>query len=416
MHQLANTDAPPGEAVPVRPSAKIISKRALCVLVLIAAFLSIAVQMCFLPMVGMGTGFESLSVAKSLAIKGTFADPFDGPTGPTAHLAPLWPFMLAGIYRAAGNEEYFRVTALLLAVLMHVLNVLLLFLLAGELFGDSLSQICTLGLALFVPLYQVIPAGEAIYVSAGLLGFWLLARRHKVVLCGLLGGLLLLFSPLLLLVLAPIATYEWKTVRKVSAFLVIMLLVILPWQVRNYEVFHKVFFVRDNLGLELDLYNNDCEVSGTRGCAPHPIYSAVERAKVAEMGEMAYNDMRMKHAVTWFRGHPGTAARLIARRIVAYWFPVSAAPPYGYAFAFVTAVSLLGFWRLWRNRLTVVWPMLAIMAVYPLVYYLVRLDLRYRHSILWISILVAGYGIGRIIELSGLKQKPPYDSASFRKT
>ncbi len=380
--------------------------RTRCILVLIAAFISIAVQMCFFPIVGMGPGFESVSVAKSLAVKGTFADPFDGSTGPTAHLAPLWPFMLAGIYRAAGGEEYFRVTALLLAILLHLLNVLLLFLLAGELFRDSLSQYCTLALALFVPLYQVIPAGEAIYISAGLLAFWLLARRHKVVICGLLGGLLLLFNPSLLLIVAPIAVYEWKKVKAVSAFLAIVFLVIAPWEIRNYQVFHRLFFIRDNLGLELDLYNNDCEASGAAGCTPHPMFSAVERAKVADMGEVAYNDMRMKHAVTWFKTHPGVAARLIARRVFGYWFPVSVAPPYGYAFAFVTAVSLWGFWRLLRNRLTVVWPMLAIMAVYPLVYYLVRLDLRYRHSILWISLLAAGYGVGRIIGATTSSREP----------
>jgi hypothetical protein len=313
--------------------------------------------------------------------------------------------VLAGIYRAAGSEQSFRVATLSLTVLFHLLNVLLMFLLSRELFQDSVSQYCTLALALIVPLYQLIPAEDAIYVSAGILAFWLLARRRGIVSCGLFGGLLLLLNPSLLAILAPIAAYEFKQVRAVSGFLVIALLVVTPWEIRNYAVFHRAFFIRDNLGLELDAYNNDCEVYGAGDCTPHPMVSAAERAKIAEMGEASYNEMRLQHALAWFRTHKSAALGLVARRIAGFWFPVLAAEPYGYGIALITAASLFGLWRLLRDRLAVVWPMLAILAMYPAVYYLVRFDLRYRYSVLWISILAAGYGAGRIVERSGLRHK-----------
>ena len=376
--------------------------RTRCVLVLLAATISLAIQMKFIPIGGMGAGFESISVAKSLAIKGTFADPFGAPTGPTAHLAPLWPFMLAGIYRLAGDEQYFRLSTLLLAILLHLLNVVLLFLLAHELIPEPLSQYCSVALVLIVPLYQVVPAYDCAYISAGLMTFWMLARRNQIVPCGLLGGLLLLFNPSLLAILLPIAVYEWRQVRRVSAFLIIALLAITPWEIRNYRVFHQAFFIRDNLGLELDVYNNDCEAYGTGVCIPHPNVSARECAKVAAMGEASYNKMRMQHVLTWFKTHPGAALRLTARRMAGFWFPFSAVKPYGFGMVLITAASLWGFWCLLRRRQTVVWPMLGIMALYPPVYYLVRFDVRYRYSVLWVSVLVAGYGVARLAEHFGL--------------
>jgi len=45
---------------------------------------------------------------------------------------------------------------------------------------------------------------------------------------------------------------------------------------------------------------------------------------------------------------------------------------------------------------------LAITALYPPVYYLVRFDVRYRYSVLWVSVLVAGYGVARLAEHFGL--------------
>ena len=414
MYVPSNTLAPPGEGARTRTPARAASMPALCVVVLIAAFFSLAMQIGFWRTVGMGPGFESISVAKSLALKGTFADPFDGPTGPTAHLAPLWPFVLAGMYRAAGSEAHFRVMAFSVTIVLHALNVLFLFLLAHELLGNWLSRYCTVALALMVPLYQVIPPSDAICVSAGLLAFWLLARRRRLILCGLFGGLLLLFSPAVLFILAPIAAYEWKRVKAVGVFLAIALVVILPWEIRNYSVFHKVFFIRDNLGLELDVYNNDCEIHGTGGCVPHPMLSAEERARIAAMGEASYDEMRMHHALGWFKTHPGQALRLVAGRIAGFWFPIRAAAPYGFCIAAITLLSLWGCWRLLRDRRQVFWPMLAISVLYPPVYYLVRFDLRYRYTILWVSILAAGYGAARLIEGLGSWPRAPGSARGSR--
>src|SRR4051812_17324287 len=45
---------------------------------------------------------EALNIAFSVAAKGTFADPFGYPTGPTAHLPPAYPAAMAAVYTLFG--------------------------------------------------------------------------------------------------------------------------------------------------------------------------------------------------------------------------------------------------------------------------------------------------------------------------
>src|SRR5258708_10553705 len=50
-----------------------------------------------------GFGWEAGRIASSLAAGRGFCDPFQGATGPTAWVAPLYPVVLAGIFRAFGT-------------------------------------------------------------------------------------------------------------------------------------------------------------------------------------------------------------------------------------------------------------------------------------------------------------------------
>ena len=51
-----------------------------------------------------GSGLETLAVARSLALTGKFADPFAPmATGPTAHLAPVYPAALGLIVQRYGE-------------------------------------------------------------------------------------------------------------------------------------------------------------------------------------------------------------------------------------------------------------------------------------------------------------------------
>ena len=48
---------------------------------------------------------EVVSIAKSLATDGQFANVFGPHSGPTAHTSPLYPLLLSGIFRVFGTGE-----------------------------------------------------------------------------------------------------------------------------------------------------------------------------------------------------------------------------------------------------------------------------------------------------------------------
>ena len=66
---------------------------------------------------------ESLNIARTLAVSGSFANPFPTPTGYTAHSPPLYPAFVAGIYSIWGDtprgEAVRRVTSVAAAAVQY---------------------------------------------------------------------------------------------------------------------------------------------------------------------------------------------------------------------------------------------------------------------------------------------------------
>src|ERR1035437_5237480 len=59
---------------------------------------------------------EASLIANAIASKGQFADPFAVPTGPTAHLTPFYPVLLAGINQVFGTGYTGRFVRCLLVI------------------------------------------------------------------------------------------------------------------------------------------------------------------------------------------------------------------------------------------------------------------------------------------------------------
>src|SRR4051812_12636397 len=49
-----------------------------------------------------GFGWETGRIARAIALGHGFSDPFHGSTGPTAWIAPLYPYFLAGVFKVFG--------------------------------------------------------------------------------------------------------------------------------------------------------------------------------------------------------------------------------------------------------------------------------------------------------------------------
>ena len=55
---------------------------------------------------------------------------------------------------------------------------------------------------------------------------------------------------------------------------------------------------------------------------------------------------------------------------------------------------------MWR-RVPAAWFLLTVAAIYPLLYYVVVSDVRYRYPVLWLSLLCAGYLLSELASRAG---------------
>lgn len=385
-----------------------VDSRLLLVILFLATLIATATQFHGEPF---GTGLESLALARNLAHHGEFANPFGFPSGPSAHSPPLFPAFLALLNWLFGDSVMFVAVASICAASVHALQTVLLPGASKLLFADRRPGI--LAALLVVPPvmcgYQ--PAWEGIYCASGLILFCLYSDRQVrhdgtigLVVMGIAVGLLMLLNPVSILLIAPWLLFllrkaVWRARARVCLLAAAgALIALMPWTVRNYSVFHSVFFVRDNLGLELYDSNNDIARPSVYGNMPyglsyfHPGSSQTENAAIRELGEFRYNQSRLHIAVDWIRSHRSGFVALTLARIRLYWLP---GPDSGVwharAVSSITVASLFGLALLAARRRSLAVFATVVFAIYPLVYYLDNMDPRYRTPILWLSLLLAGY-------------------------
>jgi len=370
-----------------------------------------------------GSGYESLQLACSLAETGNFSDPFQVmATGPSAHLAPLFPAYVSLLVRFFGSDTYAGLALAWSAVIIIGLHLALLPFLSRHL-GLGLSPgivAASVFLLAGVPPYMV---WESFYVAllAIVLAFLMYdilegrASQGKVILSGVLWGIMLWMATVPVLIL--LAWTAWVFVKsrlprqQKLILLFLPFLIVAPWLIRNFVVFRHFIFVRDNLGLELAVSNNPCAtfLAATNEFSRcfeinHPNKGLDQAEQVRQLGEYSYNQMRLHEAVEWIRGNPGRFAELTWLRIVAVWFPSptrhpladSGLPPGVPTVWFMTLLSIPGLWLMWKKSPSAAGILALWLMLFPLIYYIIQFDPRYRFPILWVTLLLAGFLIAQL--------------------
>jgi hypothetical protein len=355
---------------------------------------------------------EAPAIATSLVQFGTFADPYALPTGPTAHLPPLVPGMLALIWRVFGMGMVGGYAAWVIRSAFESVMYAMLPWFVGKLgIGRQAGVLGGLAGALVAGWHG---HGEALtgilllLLLIVFLGRWTgaLGSRGRSLLLGLAWGVAFHLQPALLPVLLGCMAFElwWSRDRRKwvhSAAMVLgVTLACAPWGVRNYVVFHEVFFIRSNLGLELRMGNYhgaiaDLEVLDGLVEWQHPSAHRGEARKVQELGEVEYMRQAGNEALEWMRTNPGTFAALTASRVVHFWFgPVVHRRWTAAAVTTLTVLALLGAWWSRGALAPPQWAVLLIpLATYPLIYYIVLYMFRYRIPINGILLILAGAAV-----------------------
>ena len=388
-----------------------VSRRGLIpALLFAAAFIATAFQY---PTVRLGSGFETLAIARNLAENGQFANPFSPRvTGPSAHAAPIYPAFLALLIWIFGNSVAFALAANVITMAVHSLHAALLPSVSRLFFGDCRPGIWAAAVTIVLPVFLLFPQYEIMYVATGLMLFCLATSRLAIrdgvapaLASGMGAGLLALLNPAAITVAVLWLAYLlWRhrpahAARFAGCAALAAAATLAPWTWRNYRDFHRLFFVRDNFGMELYVSNNDCAeasfaLNQANGCYSrvHPNSSDAEGRECQALGEAEYYRRRGAAAFEWIRHHPARFGALTAARFRMFWFPdAEDSPWYAHSIAFVTISGVMGMLLLARRRDPVVVFFAGALLTYPLVYYLVQSDPRFRTPILWISLLAGGY-------------------------
>ena len=361
---------------------------------------------------------EILRVALTLAGQGDFAHPYQSlPTGPTAHTAPAYVFLIAFIAKVFGAGFAGAITLWLLNICFLALQLGLLPVLSERMGIGALPGVLAAILGAVVQPYRVLPEWESLFTGALLVVLCIVTMpylssprdwRHSILL-GALWGVAVLANPecvLLLLAWSAIAAggiSRWKLAQVQRAIAVVIAgaaLTCLPWVIRNYQQFHTVFFIRDNFGLELYTSNNPCAkptlleniVSGCH-MQTHPNPNQNIAMEVVDQGEIRFNRERLHMALAWISSNPRAFASLTAKRFLKFWFPYLTGLRYAVPTGILTILSLAGLSMLFRRHRQGACVLCATLLIYPFLHYFVQFEARYRYPIFWATLLPAAYAV-----------------------
>jgi len=363
---------------------------------------------------------ELEQVAQSVALLGSFGNPYLHPSGPTAHVSPGVPLLLGMVYAIFGVGWQGELVKRFLAALACSIQYALLPRVAVALRLPRLTGAIAGLLAALIPYKGFVETTaspwEQPYVALALVLLFLhtlSAWSHRefstgsAVTRGFLWGLATLISPIIGLVFAAVILYEALAVGRRAGLAALMAFAAIqaPWVVRNWIQLHGLVLSRSNFGIEFRMSNAPesfalMEDNVSHGLLDryHPAHSEAQWELVRAIGEVAYNRDEMRLAEQEIRRDPGHFVRLTLERVWRFWLEPSHRLK---ATLVTTCVTLLGFAGLWivprGPAVKLVW---LILLSYPLVYYFVEVDRRYRYPIEWIFISPAVHAVAMICRRS----------------
>jgi 4-amino-4-deoxy-L-arabinose transferase-like glycosyltransferase len=350
-------------------------------------------------------GYEMGRIGRSLAQGQGFSNPFNETTGPTAWEPPLYPFLIAGVFRMFGI--YSRASAIVLLSLNSIFSALTcipIFLIAKKCFSEKVAVWTSwtwvlLPSVIFWCTRWVWETSLAALLLAMI--FWLtlnLEEKNGMKLWlrfGLLWGVGALTNTALLSFLPVSGLWVWyhraklgkRSLGGVILASLIFAACVAPWLARNRHTFGQFVFIRSNFGAELRLGNGP-GADGTWMDYLHPTKNVFEMRRYQELGELAYVAERKREALAYIRENYPRFAGISLKRLIYYWSGLPKASenpalPFFRNFLFL-ASSVLAFWGLARALLKHTpgaWLFLWLVLSYPLVYYFVFPHPRYRHPI-----------------------------------
>ena len=350
-------------------------------------------------------GWEMGRVARSLAMGHGFSSPYDGNTGPTAWEPPLYPFLMGAVFKIFGVYTHASAWVLLsINSLFATLTCIPIFWIALRTFDERIAvwSAYTWALCPYVWYWSVHWIWDTTFTPFLLACLFLLALELQEwpgvqgwLVFGALYGIGALANPTMLAFLPFCGLWIWRqryrrglpSLGGIAIASLAFFAVLTPWVLRNYEVFGRFVFLRDDFGLQIRLGNGP-SADGMLMSYLQPNLNKLELEKFQQMGELAYAESCKRITYDWIRSHPARFAAISLKRFFYYWNGLPKATgsvsPVDFRTSAFLATSVLALWglgRALRQTRPGAWLFAELVLTYPMVYYFVFPHARYRHPI-----------------------------------
>ena len=367
------------------------------------------------------SGGEVTQIAKSIVSGKGFGNPLGlVDTGPTAWVCPVYTYLVANVFRVGGiYTTESRLMLLALNCIFAGLTIFPIYGIAKRTFGTN-AAICASWMWVVLPSAWQIPVrltwDSALNALSFAVIFWatVAMRGQRRLLTWIGYGALWAAGALInasTISLAPFL-FGWLLwelhkqsvpwFRPLAIALVVFVLGVAPWTLRNYLAFGKFIPLRSNFGLVLWMGNHSDSVTFDGFSSP---YGNQEQATIyQQMGEIKYMAAKKHEAYAFIRSHAERTLVKTVRNAWTFWFGVTdretnpwygGSPYWSIDFIANAAIILLGLTGLvlaLRSRNSSALVYLAVVLFFPPLYYLTRPALRFRFTIEPILVVLAAYG------------------------
>ncbi|RXH58771.1 ArnT family glycosyltransferase [Granulicella sibirica] len=368
-------------------------------------------------------GWEMGRIARALATGYGFADPFTGHSGPTAWCPPLYPLLIAasfklfGVYTALSSWAILAVNCIFSAATAPIIYKISIRTFGRDERGRSIALWSGWLWALYPAAMQYAVRWIWDMSITAFFFAWVILLALKVrgigdpessnpnrpqswILFGTAWGIISLLNSSLLLALPAFCLWmAWDNLRvprripialrDITLAALACLALMTPWVIRNAYALHAFVPLRANFGAEL------CESvepwnQGFPWGATVPIYESDPAfQRYARLGEVNYSKQQGLRANQIIRANPRRFVGHVLQRVYFFWSSVPHPIEKSVAtevirelnFGFLSVSSLLGLALALRNRIPGAWLFFWAFALYPVLYYFITVQARFRHPL-----------------------------------
>jgi hypothetical protein len=318
----------------------------------------------------------------------------------TAQQPPVYPYLLAGIFKLTGAYSYLSLwIAVGLNAVISSMTAVVILQIGKRIFGTPTGVLAAWIWSCWI--YEAVVSIRLWESSLSALllavGLWLLpelagsGRPGLWLSFGALAGVAALTNTTLLSVFPFFWLWLWLGCRRrglscgrwLTASVVVCVLVVLPWTIRDYVVFHRIMPIRDNFGLELWIGNHE----GVTHVFDRD-FPLLDPTEYNRLGEIRFMGTKRDIAVKFIGDNPAKFLRFSARRCYQFW-----TTPETSAWIGLGLIAWIGLvLAVWRKGFAAV-PHAVVILIFPLIYYVTHVFSTYRHPIEPVVLLLAAYAM-----------------------